>query len=92
MGQVGARGVGQDLLDDGGHHGLVVAVPAAEPQVVGSQRGEKRKSAQPPVSPGPSNHQPQAPSLPPLIPPLEKGGLCWLKELGAGTELAQGSP
>lgn len=46
MGQVRAGGVRQDLLDDGRHHGLVVAVPTA--RATGSRApksGKKRASA-----------------------------------------------
>ena len=45
MGQVGARGVGQNLLDDGGHHGLVVAVSAARAAGGGDPKSGKRSAS-----------------------------------------------
>lgn len=66
MGQVGARGVGQDLLDDRGHHGLVVAVSAARAASGGDPKSGKRSaSGQSPASP------PHDPSIPGsfLLPP-----------------------
>jgi hypothetical protein len=44
VGQVGARGVRQDLLNDGGHHSLVVAVPAAKATSGGGPERRKRES------------------------------------------------
>lgn len=82
MGQVGAGGVRQDLLDDGGHHGLVVAVPAA--QAIGGgdpKSGKKRVSGQSPASPLPPFPHPPVP----FSSPWEAGGLScqwdWEQEL-----------
>lgn len=47
MGQVRAGGVRQDLLDDRGHHSLVVAVPAVKATGSGDPKsGKKRALAQ----------------------------------------------
>lgn len=89
MGQVGAGGVRQDLLDDGGHHGLVVAVPAARAIGGGDPKsGKKRVSGQSPASPLPPFPHPPVP----FSSPWEAGGLSCPMGLGAGTAHAQPSP
>ena len=94
MGQVGAGGIRQDLLNDGGHHSLVVAVSAARATGGGDPKsGKKSASGRSPASPPPRPLSPGLSSPPtlPLLLPKGKGG-SWLPDgLGAGTGHAQPS-
>ena len=78
MGQVGARGVGQNLLDDGGHHGLVGAVSTARAAGGGDPKSGKRSASGQPAASTP--HNPSVPGsflLPPSpsCSPWEEEGL-----------------
>ena len=93
MGQVGARGVGQNLLDDGGHHGLVVAVSAARAAGGGDPRVGRK------VCQGSQQHHPpqslrpglSSPSTFAFLLPMGRGGSWLLGGLGAGPAPLWGS-
>lgn len=87
MGQVRAGGVRQDLLDDGGHHSLIVAVPAA--RAIGRRdpkNGKKRTLAQLPELRLPHPPVPGSFLLHPYCSSWEEVGLSHPMGLGTGTE------
>lgn len=87
MGQVRAGGVRQDLLNDGGHHGLVVAVPAARATGRGDPKSRKKRTlAQSPESRPPYSPVPGSFLLHPYCSSWEEVGLSCPLGLGTGTE------